>query len=64
MEGKVSDMRPLSVLLLALLCLWGFGIWQRDRRAAFMREWLHVPLLAALAIFVLVLGEGLRQLLA
>ena len=53
-------MIPLLVLAFLLLALWGWGVWERDARAAFMREWQHVPLLAGLLVLVMAIGSAIH----
>lgn len=43
-----------------LLMLWIFGLWERDRRAYFMRSWVHVPFIAAVIVLLMALGAALR----
>lgn len=53
-------MTSLIILATVLLALWIWGIWQRDRAAAFMREWSYVPLLGALTCMVMAIGLWIR----
>lgn len=53
-------MQSLLILGIILLAVWGFGIWERERRAYFMRDWVHVPLLAAIVVLLMALGSALR----
>jgi len=53
-------MESLFVLSLILLSLWLWGVWERDRRAAFMRQWLHLPFLAGVITLVMAIGSLFR----
>lgn len=53
-------MLPLLILGVLLLALWGYGVWERDRRAQIMRDWVHVPLLAGIVVLLMALGAALR----
>lgn len=53
-------MISLFVLASILLLAWLFGVWERDRRAAFMRDWLHVPFVAGVIVLLMALGLLLR----
>lgn len=48
-------MITLLILGCCLLALWVFGLIARDGRARFMRDWAHVPLLAAGIVFAMLL---------
>lgn len=53
-------MTSLLILATVLLALWIWAIWQRDRAAAFMREWSYVPLLGAITCLVMAIGLWIR----
>jgi hypothetical protein len=55
-------MIPLAILGLILLAIWGFGIWWRDSRAAFMADWVHVPLVAAIVVLLMSVGLLIQDL--
>lgn len=53
-------MTSLLILATFLLACWLWAVWQRDRAAAFMREWSYVPFLGALTCVLMALGLWLR----
>jgi hypothetical protein len=53
-------MVPLLVLGVLLLAAWAYAIWERDRHTAFMRDWIHLPLLAAITVLLMALGAAIR----
>ena len=53
-------MSALFILAFVLLATWLFGVWERDRRAAFMRDWVHVLLIAGLLILLLGIVSAIR----
>lgn len=53
----MSSLLALAVLFLAV---WLFGVWEREGRAAFMRDWLHVPFAGAVLVLLMALGLFLR----
>ena len=53
-------MTSLLILAALLFLLWGWSVWQRDRHAAFMREWSYVPLGGAVTCVVMAIGIWLR----
>ena len=53
-------MTSLLALALALLVIWTWAQFERDRRAAFMRSWIHVPFIGAVMALVMALGLWIR----
>lgn len=53
-------MTSLLVLATILIASWLWAVWQRDQRAAFMQQWLHVPLIGGLTCLVMALGLWAR----
>jgi hypothetical protein len=53
-------MLSLFTLAALLLAAWLFGVWEREGRAAFMRDWLHVPFVAGVLVLLMALGLLVR----
>jgi hypothetical protein len=53
-------MLPLLVLTLLFLSAWIFGVWERPRYAAFMAEWVHVLLAAAVILLIMTIISAVR----
>ena len=49
-------MLSLSILGAVLLVAWVALVWERDRRLAIARDWVHVPLLGGVLALVMALG--------
>ncbi len=54
-------MIPLLILGTTLVACWGFGMLERDGRARFMSDWVHVPLLAAIIVFLMAAGSIVKD---
>jgi hypothetical protein len=46
----------LAVLGAALLAIWLAGVWWRGDKAAFMADWVHVLLVAAVIVLLMAAG--------
>jgi hypothetical protein len=53
-------MRSLLILGNLLLLIWAFGVWARNGRAWFMRDWVHVPFAAGVIVLLMALGLAIR----
>lgn len=53
-------MTSLLVLATLLFVTWVWAAWQRDRGAAFMRDWSYVPLVGALMCALMAIGLWIR----
>ena len=53
-------MLSLIALAVALVAFWAWALAERERRARFMRAWIHVPLVTATMALVMALGLWLR----
>lgn len=59
-EEDLPDMISLLALAIALLAIWTWAQFERDRRAAFMRTWIHVPFVGGVMALVMALGLWIR----
>ena len=48
------------ILGLLLLGAWLWGVWERDRRAYFMRDWVHVLFVASVIVLLMAVGAAIR----
>ena len=53
-------MTSLLTLAVLLTALWIWAMFERGRRAVFMQEWQHVPLIGAITCVVMALGLWMR----
>ena len=53
-------MTSLLILATVLFLVWAWALWERDRRAAFMRPWLHVPFVGAVTCVLMSIGLWIR----
>ena len=53
-------MTSLLILAALLLTCWLWSVWQRERGAAFMREWSYVPLVGAVTCTLMAVGLWIR----
>ena len=53
-------MISLLILGLLLVACWLWATWQRDAHAAFMRDWVHVPLVTGAMCLVMAIGLWIR----
>jgi hypothetical protein len=53
-------MTSLLILATVLLLAWLWALVERDRRAASIRTWLHVPLVGSITCYLMAIGLWIR----
>jgi len=53
-------MISLFVLALLLLTAWLWAVLQREGRASFMRDWVHVPFIGCVICVIMAVGLWIR----